>query len=73
MGQKNENHEKRMEEKDGVCEMKAKEKSLSSGFLVRQRFLGKVGFIIFIAVMNMFIPLSIDLYLPAVPSMGEYF
>ena len=40
---------------------------------MRQRFLGKVGFIIFIAVMNMFIPLSIDLYLPAVPSMGEYF
>ena len=73
MVQKNENHKKRVGEKDGVCEMKAKEKSLSGGFLVRQRFLGKVGFIIFIAVMNMFIPLSIDLYLPAVPSMGEYF
>ncbi|MDF2631794.1 MAG: rane protein [Caproiciproducens sp.] len=31
------------------------------------------GLIVFIAVMNMFIPLSIDLYLPALPAMGEYF
>ncbi|AWI05657.1 Bcr/CflA family efflux MFS transporter [Clostridium drakei] len=38
-----------------------------------QKYLGVKGLIIFIAVMNMFIPLSIDLYLPSLPTMGEYF
>jgi len=38
-----------------------------------QKHLGYRGLIVFIAVMNMFIPLSIDLYLPALPAMGEYF
>lgn len=38
-----------------------------------QKYLGVKGLIAFIAVMNMFIPLSIDLYLPALPSMSSYF
>lgn len=39
----------------------------------RQKFLGTKGFIIFIALMNMFVPLSTDLYLPALPKMSSYF
>jgi len=38
-----------------------------------QVYLGNKGFIAFIALMNMFIPLSIDLYLPALPQMNSYF
>lgn len=38
-----------------------------------QNYLGLKGFVLFIALMGMFIPLSIDLYLPAMPSMTEYF
>lgn len=38
-----------------------------------QKYLGGKGLILFIAIMNMLIPLSIDLYLPALPAMGEYF
>jgi len=41
--------------------------------LTEQKYLGKTGTIIFIAVMNMFVPLSIDMYLPALPSMTGYF
>ena len=37
----------------------------------KQKYLGKTGLILFIAMMNMFIPLSTDLYLPALPSMSE--
>lgn len=39
----------------------------------KQKFLGKNGLIIFITLMNMFIPLSTDLYLPALPTMSIYF
>ncbi|HWQ75963.1 MAG TPA: multidrug effflux MFS transporter [Syntrophomonas sp.] len=39
----------------------------------RQTYLGNRGFIAFIALMNMFIPLSTDLYLPALPNMNIYF
>lgn len=39
----------------------------------RQRYLGNKGLIILIAVMNMFVPLSIDLYLPALPALGVEF
>jgi DHA1 family bicyclomycin/chloramphenicol resistance-like MFS transporter len=39
----------------------------------KQKFLGTKGIIIFIALMNMFIPLSTDLYLPALPTMSSYF
>ena len=39
----------------------------------KQKFLGKTGLILFITLMNMFIPLSTDLYLPALPSMSEVF
>ena len=37
----------------------------------KQKYLGKTGLVLFIAMMNMFIPLSTDLYLPALPSMSE--
>lgn len=39
----------------------------------KQKYLGKKGTICFIILMNMFIPLSTDLYLPAMPKMGTYF
>ncbi len=39
----------------------------------KQKYLGQAGLIAFITVMNMFIPLSTDLYLPALPSMSGYF
>lgn len=37
---------------------------------VTQQYLGSAGLIAFITLMNMFIPFSTDLYLPALPSMG---
>lgn len=39
----------------------------------RQVYLGRKGLIIFIALMNMFVPLSTDMYLPALPYMNSYF
>ena len=39
--------------------------------IVKQTYLGKAGLVLFIRLMNMFIPLSTDLYLPALPSMSE--
>ncbi|MBN7773590.1 Bcr/CflA family efflux MFS transporter [Clostridium aminobutyricum] len=39
----------------------------------RQIYLGRKGLISFIALMNMFIPLSTDMYLPALPYMNTYF
>ncbi len=41
--------------------------------LTPQKHLGPKGLILFIALMGMFIPLSIDLYLPAMPAMTNYF
>lgn len=41
--------------------------------LKSQKYLGVKGIILFISLMGMFIPLSIDLYLPAMPKMIEYF
>lgn len=41
--------------------------------LVPQKYLGLKGLIFFITLMAMFIPLSIDLYLPAMPTMMTYF
>lgn len=38
-----------------------------------QVYLGNRGLIFFIALMNMFIPLSTDMYLPALPNMSSYF
>lgn len=38
-----------------------------------QKYLGNKGLIAFIALMNAFIPLSTDLYLPALPTMSSYF
>lgn len=39
----------------------------------KQKYLGKAGLVLFITLMNMFIPLSTDLYLPALPSMSDVF
>jgi DHA1 family bicyclomycin/chloramphenicol resistance-like MFS transporter len=39
----------------------------------RQVYLGNKGLVAFIALMKMFIPLSTDLYLPALPNMNSYF
>lgn len=41
--------------------------------IAKQKVLGYRGMVVFITLMNMFIPLSTDLYLPALPSMSEYF
>lgn len=38
-----------------------------------QKYLGSAGLTILIALLSAFIPLSTDLYLPALPSMGAYF
>ncbi|MCK9307871.1 MAG: MFS transporter, partial [Methanoculleus sp.] len=38
-----------------------------------QRYLGDRGLIILIALLSAFVPLSTDLYLPALPGMGDYF
>lgn len=40
---------------------------------VRQKYLGKSGLVIFIALLSAFVPLSTDLYLPALPTMVDYF
>jgi DHA1 family bicyclomycin/chloramphenicol resistance-like MFS transporter len=40
---------------------------------IKQTYLGKNGLIVFIAMMNMFIPLSTDMYLPSLPDMSTYF
>lgn len=39
----------------------------------KQKFLGMKGLVFFIILTNMFVPLSTDLYLPALPTMSEYF
>ena len=39
----------------------------------KQTYLGHKGLVAFMALMNMFIPLSTDMYLPALPSMNSYF
>jgi MFS transporter, DHA1 family, multidrug resistance protein len=40
---------------------------------VRQKYLGNKGLIALIAVLSAFVPLSTDLYVPALPSMSDYF
>lgn len=40
---------------------------------VRQKRLGKKGLVVFLTLLSAFIPLSTDLYLPALPGMTEYF
>jgi len=49
----------------------AAESNLTADF--RQAYLGNKGLIAFIALMDMFIPFSTDLYLPALPQMNSYF
>lgn len=41
--------------------------------LKKQKYLGDKGMIVLIAVLSAFIPLSMDVYLPALPTMTEYF
>lgn len=50
--------------------MNQTEISCNHGF---QKYLGKKGLIAYIVLMNMFIPLSTDLYLPSLPTMNVYF
>jgi len=38
-----------------------------------QHYLGNRGLIVLIALLSAFVPLSTDLYLPALPGMGDYF
>ncbi|MDR3600766.1 MAG: hypothetical protein P4L49_09850 [Desulfosporosinus sp.] len=38
-----------------------------------QKYLGRKGLVVLIAFLSAFIPLSTDLYLPALPGMAEYF
>jgi len=40
---------------------------------LRQKYLGEKGLIGFIAFLSAFVPLSTDLYLPALPGMAKYF
>lgn len=39
----------------------------------QQKYLGNAGFIIFLALLSAFVPLSTDLYLPALPVMSNSF
>jgi DHA1 family bicyclomycin/chloramphenicol resistance-like MFS transporter len=39
----------------------------------RQKYLGKKGFIALLALLSAFVPLSMDLYLPALPGMAVFF
>jgi MFS transporter, DHA1 family, multidrug resistance protein len=39
----------------------------------KQKYLGTKGLIVFIAILSAFVPLSTDLYLPALPGMSAYF
>lgn len=41
--------------------------------IAKQKYLGKTGLICFIMMANMFVPFSVDLYLPALPGMSNYF
>ena len=40
---------------------------------VKQKYLGNKGLIILVSLLSAFVPLSTDLYLPALPMMSEYF
>lgn len=39
----------------------------------KQKFIGDKGLVILIALLSAFVPLSTDLYLPALPTMSDYF
>jgi DHA1 family bicyclomycin/chloramphenicol resistance-like MFS transporter len=47
--------------------------SIVSTNRAKQKYLGDKGLIGLIALLSAFVPLSTDLYLPALPTMGEYF
>lgn len=72
MQQKNEGIEAILEAETKIAMYKVDaESNLTAD--VSQVYLGNKGLIAFIALMNMFIPLSTDLYLPALPQMNSYF
>jgi DHA1 family bicyclomycin/chloramphenicol resistance-like MFS transporter len=48
-----------------------KQKDLELGKIKTQKYLGDKGFVAFIAFLSAFIPLSTDIYLPALPRMVE--
>ncbi|MCR4429725.1 MAG: multidrug effflux MFS transporter [Tepidanaerobacteraceae bacterium] len=43
------------------------------GAKIKQTYLGDKGLIVFLALLSAFVPLSTDLYLPALPTMTKYF
>jgi DHA1 family bicyclomycin/chloramphenicol resistance-like MFS transporter len=46
---------------------------LSTGAPVGQKILGRGGLVVFLVLLSAFVPLSMDLYLPALPTMTKYF
>ncbi len=46
---------------------------LSGEAIIKQNYLGNKGIIVFLAMLSAFVPLSTDLYLPALPTMTRYF
>ncbi len=45
----------------------------AAGSSKKQKYLGDKGMVALIALLSAFVPLSTDMYLPALPSMAEYF
>ena len=45
----------------------------SATVINHQKYLGSKGLILFIGFLSAFVPLSTDLYLPALPGMAKYF
>lgn len=48
-------------------------KTIVGNAVRRQKYLGDKGIVLLIALLSAFVPLSIDLYLPALPGMAKYF
>lgn len=46
---------------------------LSPGAPVGQKILGRGGLVVFLVLLSAFVPMSMDLYLPALPTMTKYF
>jgi DHA1 family bicyclomycin/chloramphenicol resistance-like MFS transporter len=47
--------------------------TLPNEMINRQKYLGNKGLVIYLALLSAFVPLSTDLYLPALPTMTKYF
>lgn len=46
---------------------------VSQGSATEQKLLGRGGLVVFLVLLSAFVPLSMDLYLPALPTMTKYF